>query len=115
MYKLWVRAGTLNIGSADLPFESEATITLWGDNTDEYWSFDRSIEAGNKNFIVTGTANIYGTSRNSTSRLLQSAYVNQKELNVEPNLDWQAGDRIGIAATNMRTMDFDYCDIESYN
>jgi hypothetical protein len=29
-------------------------------------------------------------------------------------MDWKAGDRISIAATNMRTMDLDHCVIEDY-
>lgn len=29
-------------------------------------------------------------------------------------MDWQAGDKISIAATNMRTMDLDHCVIDSY-
>ena len=32
-HKIWVRAGALNIGSADLPFEESAIIELLGDNT----------------------------------------------------------------------------------
>jgi hypothetical protein len=56
-----VRKGTLNIGNATHPFASKCTITLLGDNTDNFWAFHNSIEAGNKNLVVTGTANIYGT------------------------------------------------------
>lgn len=29
-----------------------------------------------------------------------------------PALDWAVGETLGIAATNMRTMDFDYCKIQ---
>ena len=58
---------------------------------------------------------MYGQSRDYSCRLLETAYVGDDELKIEPGLDWQAGETIGIAATNMRTMDFDYCKIESYN
>ena len=33
---IWVRAGFLNIGSAEVPFEDEAVIELLGDNTQFY-------------------------------------------------------------------------------
>lgn len=32
---------------------------------------------------------------------------------VEPNLDWQVGEKIVLAPTNMRTLDTDICEIES--
>lgn len=66
--------------------------------------------------MVTGTANIYGTPvAHPTTRLRANAYPGNTELIVEPGLGWQAGDRISIAATNMRTMDLDHCVIESYS
>lgn len=112
---VWVRAGELHIGTAETPFQSNAAITLLGDNTQYYWSFSTAVEAGNKNFVVTNNAFIYGTARSQRSRLLQTADVGTKKIWVESNLDWQVGENIGIAATNMRTMDFDYCKIQSYN
>lgn len=91
---------------------SKATITLLGDNTENYWAFTNSIEAGNKNLVITGTANIYGTpALHPRSRLIASAYPNQDQIFVDKNLDWSVGDKIAIAATNMRTMDLDYCEI----
>jgi hypothetical protein len=30
-------------------------------------------------------------------------------------LDWEIGEKIGIAATNMRTMDYDECTIAAYD
>lgn len=38
----------------------------------------------------------------------------QNEVYIESGLDWAIGETFGIAATNMRTMDFDYCEIETY-
>jgi hypothetical protein len=114
-HSIWVRSGTLNIGSEDAPFVSQATITLLGDNTEEYWAFTNSIEAGNKNLVVTGTANIYGTKvAHPTSRLRANAHPTQDQLMVDKDLGWKEGDRISIAATNMRTMDLDHCVIKSY-
>ena len=57
---LWVRQGVLEIGTADQPFENTAIITLHGNNTQNYWAFTPQIDSGNKNLVVTGTANLYG-------------------------------------------------------
>ena len=114
-HSVWVRAGELHIGNATHPFQSQAIITLLGDNTQYYWSFSTAVEAGNKNFVVTNNAYIYGTPRSARARLLETAEVGAKNITVEPGLDWQVGEKIGIAATNMRTMDFDYCVIQSYD
>jgi hypothetical protein len=47
--------------------------------------------------------------------MFQPAYKGNNKIHVEPNLTWKTGDTIGIAATNMRTMDYDECKILSYN
>ena len=74
--KIWVRGGELWIGSELLPFDTKATITLLGDNTDEYWSFSSAVEAGNKNLVITGDVYMYGTARDVTScRLLETSYA----------------------------------------
>ena len=59
-YNFWVRGGILEIGTASEPFDDTAIITLHGNNTEEYWAFTPQIDSGNKNLVVTGTANIYG-------------------------------------------------------
>jgi len=114
-YNLWVRSGSLEIGNETNPFEANARITLLGDNTENYWAFHRSIEAGNKNFVVTGKALLYGQPRDLTSRLRETLIAGGRTTKVEAGLDWKAGERIAIAATNMRTMDTDMATIESYN
>jgi hypothetical protein len=60
-HRIWVRAGTLNIGSATQPFDKKATVELLGDNIFGYWSISSSWETGNKNLVVTGTVNMFGT------------------------------------------------------
>ena len=42
------------------------------------------------------------------------AYPADTQIYVDLNMDWQAGDKISIAATNMRTMDLDHCVIAEY-
>jgi hypothetical protein len=114
-HSIFVRDGALNIGSEDEPFVNKATITLLGDNTEHYWAFTNAIEAGNKNLVITGTANIYGTKvLHPRSRLTSTAYPTHTDIFVDRDMDWKAGDRISIAATNMRTMDLDHCVIASY-
>jgi hypothetical protein len=54
-------------------------------------------------------------------RLQQTVYAFEtdttlkKKVLVETGLDWEVGEKIGIAATNMRTMDFDECTIAAYD
>ena len=91
-YNLWVRAGELNIGSIDDPFPNKATIELQGDNTEDYWAFTRSIEAGNKNLVITGTVNMYGLQRDQRTRLIRSVFRGQTTIVVAPGLDWQEGE-----------------------
>ena len=113
-HSLWVRAGELQVGSEAQRFEHKMYITLLGDNTEAYWAYRTDVEAGNKNFVVTGKVSLWGATRDRSTRLLRTALPTQTELWVEPGLDWQAGEKIAIAATNMRTMDLDHCVIKSY-
>ena len=45
---------------------------------------------------------------------MKTVVPKEKTLKVEAGLDWQVGEKIAIAPTNMRTMDLDICVIESY-
>ena len=86
---IWVRAGFLNIGSAEVPFEDEAVIELLGDNTQFYWSFSSAYEIGNKNLVITGDVVMVGKPRPVTrTRLLQTALAGTNKLKVEAGLDW---------------------------
>ena len=110
-----MRAGTLQVGSEEEPYADKMYITLLGDNTERYWAFTPGIEAGNKNFVVTGTANLWGAARDRSSRLRATALPGETKLHVGTGLDWKAGEKIAIAATNMRTMDLDVCVIKSHD
>ena len=115
-YGIWVRGGELWIGTPEMPFDAQATIELLGDNTEEHWSFSSAVEAGNKNLVVTGNVHFHGTPRDVTScRLQQTAYAKQDKIYVPYGLDWAPGERIGIAATNMRTIDYDECLIKEHD
>ena len=60
---LWVRAGTLNIGTEVAPFTAKANIHLLGDNSATEFDSITGIEEGNKNLVITGTANLFGKVR----------------------------------------------------
>ena len=59
---------------------------------------------------------MYGVGRDVVrQRLLETAFAGQDEIRVAQNLDFGPGDMLGIAATNMRTMDYDECTVASYD
>ena len=62
-YNLWVRAGYFQIGNVTHPFPNKATIELQGDNTENFFSFTRSIEAGNKNLVINSDVSMVGLPR----------------------------------------------------
>jgi len=78
----------LEIGTPEDPFRARANIHLLGDNTERYFAFTNSIEAGNKNLVVTGTAIFNGLPRSYRSRLEKTMYVGDTETVVESGLDW---------------------------
>ena len=49
------------------------------------------------------------------TRLLETVYAGENVLKVPAGLDWQVGEKLGVAATNMRTMDYDECTIAEYD
>ena len=49
------------------------------------------------------------------TRLQETVYAGDNKLKVPYSLDWQVGEKLGIAATNMRTMDYDECTILEYD
>ena len=59
-HNLWVRAGYLQIGNETNPFPNKATIELQGDNTENFFAFTPSIEAGNKNLVITSQVSMVG-------------------------------------------------------
>jgi hypothetical protein len=69
---VFVRAGELIVGSAEVPFTANATITLYGEKANASMVYDNAIEAGNKILANTGKVQMYGVSRKSVGRLTQS-------------------------------------------
>lgn len=70
-YSLWVRAGTLNVGTEEEPFDSTVEIRLHGNITSpSEFVFTQQVPVSNKNFIITGTVNMFGKKRSGSARLL---------------------------------------------
>lgn len=88
-YSLWVRAGQVDIGTPDEPFDGDVEIVLHGNvESESQFVFTQSVPVGNKNLIVTGTLNMYGTPRARMTRLLDSAMPGQSTLLVATGLDY---------------------------
>jgi hypothetical protein len=112
---LWVRQGELEIGTKDDPFNSTAIIKLHGNNTNNYWAFTPQIDSGNKNLVVTGTANIYGMPRTHKAFLLETAYKFNDTIRVQQDLDWVAGDEIALVTSTLDIFESEHHVIKSYD
>jgi hypothetical protein len=60
---IFVRAGTLNIGSKEKPYEKNCVIKLHGEKNAKMIVYDEAIEAGNKLIANTNKIFIYGKKR----------------------------------------------------
>jgi len=110
-----VRAGIVDIGSASEPFNSTVEIRLHGNNTSpSEFVFSPNIQVGNKNFIITGTVNMHGNPRSSSTRLVANAYKGQDNLYVATDLDWKEGDILGLTPTNMDAKGYETVTIKNY-
>ena len=77
-YGLWVRAGTMSVGTESVPFDSTVEIKLHGhERSESQFVFAKDIAPGNKNLIVTGTLEMFGQPRTRMTRLLENAYPGQ--------------------------------------
>lgn len=115
-YSLWIRAGEMNVGTAEEPFDSTVEIKLHGNNTSEsQFVFSEQIPVGNKNLIVTGKLNMFGTPRKRLTRLTQSLYPGQDQLFTEAGLDFVNGDKLGLPATNNDPYQSETVTVESYD
>jgi len=60
---LFIRAGELHIGSEEMPIETFARLTLYGEKNAEAIVYDNAIEAGNKLIANVNLMKIYGKPR----------------------------------------------------
>lgn len=110
-----MHTGKLNIGSAATPYQRKAKITLYGDVDSQTITISNANEAGNKLIANNGEIRMYGKSRSRMSRLLAEAQKGDTTVQVSPNLDWVAGDLIGLAATGLKHLEAETATIQSYN
>jgi hypothetical protein len=54
--------------------------------------YTNAIEAGNKILVNTASLQMFGAKRSPYTRLLKSTQIGDTSINVEPGLDWKAGD-----------------------
>lgn len=99
---IFVRAGELLIGTPEIPYLRKAKITLYGEKANQHMVYTNSFEAGNKILVNINKVSLHGSERNKLSRLTKEAYPGDETIFVGKNLDWTAGDRIGLAPTTTR-------------
>lgn len=97
---IMVHDGSLQIGSAQIPFTNQATITLTGADTGA-----DNLSMGEKFIGVmgTGTLDLHGAPVTSWTRLTQTAAVGANTLQLEDASGWKAKDAIAIASTDYDT------------
>lgn len=90
---MWIRYGTVNIGTAAAPYVGKAAIELNGVNNDQALIIDPFIDASNKVLAVTGTLNIYANTPGSVwTRLAAFANAGDKQIKVLSSDGWMVGD-----------------------
>lgn len=97
---IMVHDGSLQIGSAQIPFTKQATITLTGTDTGA-----DPLGMGEKFIGVmgTGTLDLHGAPVTSWTRLAQTAAVGAKTIVLNDSSGWKVGDAIAIASTDYDT------------
>ena len=76
-HSIFVRAGILEIGTADECFESKFDIILLGDFDEHHWAFAGSAGSMNKALVVTGLLELYSCPREYTVSRLKADAPNE--------------------------------------
>ena len=97
---IMVHDGSLQIGSAQIPFTKQAKITLIGTEagTDNLGMGEKFIGV-----MGTGTLDLHGAPVTSWTRLSQTAAVGAKTIAVLDSSGWMVNDAIAIASTDYDT------------
>lgn len=97
---VYVRAGQLNIGTKEFPYQHTARVTLFGEKNIEAIVYDNAIEAGNKLIANVGQVKMFGKARTKyMTRLTVPAEKDSDTIYVELGLDLVPGDRIALMPT----------------
>ena len=107
---IFVRGGSLRIGTAEQPHQHKLIVTLHGEKTDMTLP-----NMGNKLIgSYTGTIDIHGKKRLPTWTLLESTVMSgATSLTVIEEVDWEAGETIIISPTNNNRNNFETLTITS--
>jgi hypothetical protein len=96
-----VHHGRLEIGTEKDPFTQSAVITLTGTDQDPH-QFLHGIDVGTKGLVVmVGQLDLHGAPRIGWVQLGATAQPGATELTVSQAVDWQAGDRIILASSDL--------------
>jgi cell migration-inducing and hyaluronan-binding protein len=93
---IYVPGGELTIGTADNPFQHNATITL----TDNVKGEDINTMGDRGILLMGGTLNMHGTSENTWSKLSATAQAGATSIQVLDASGWRMGDEIVLASTD---------------
>jgi len=102
-------AGTLRVGTESSPFMERASISLTG----TLEGTDPSLALRSKALAVMpgGTLDLHGAPRVGWTRLAATAPVGATELTLERDVDWRAGDRIVLTATDFEPAQYDEAEV----
>jgi len=115
-YTIFNRGGEIYVGTEETPFQHKAVIELYGDRNDPTLAFSNTIFTGNKAIGNVGVIKMYGKSRGgSITRLTKTAPQGSTEIKVEPWLDIQKDDEIGLVSQSYDIDSSDTRTVFSYN
>jgi cell migration-inducing and hyaluronan-binding protein len=97
-------SGTLRVGSEGRPFERRAVITLTG-TAEEHAGAGLTGKA--LAVLAGGTLELHGEPRLAWTRLAATANAGATQLTLERDVDWRAGDRVVVAASDFDPMQYD--------
>ena len=101
--------GTLRVGTELNPFTERATITLAG--TLEGTDPDLALRSKALAVMPGGTLDLHGAPRVGWTRLAATVPVGATELTLERDVDWRAGDRIVLTATDFDPAQYDEAEV----
>jgi hypothetical protein len=113
---IFIRAGELNIGQKDHPYEKNCKIELFGEKDQKAIVYDNAIEAGNKLIANVNKLRMFGKKRTKNwTRLLAPAEKGATSITVEKGLDLVEGDRVALLPTSYDNVASDDCHIKAYD
>ena len=91
--------GKLQAGTAESPFPDTVQILLAGHRRTPHWP---ASDLGNKFLVSTGAVELYGLPKRTWSRLATTAPAGARTLELEQDLELQAGDVVIVTASKAK-------------